>query len=466
MLPRTLTTAFASLFLSIGLLLSGCGSAPHVVSGGDPVPTPLTLSTEKTSVVKMRPLSAGMVALTETPVSFFQPGPIRHLLFTDKAGVRVSQFEAPTGWSLLDFAVHPSNEVTAVLSSQTKLQLVRLRGTGEVISQAEFADPSVATDPAYDLAQYIHPDSSLQPYIMHDAARLASIGEEAVIAIRTGRNAVVVYRLRSTGQGFSVQWRTLVEPGYPILGRFVTSGTYDAMGQLENHLRVHLDADASGRIAVAVLASSFDEALEAHQAHFKESVPATTVYGVIVTRISSNGVRVGSTVVDTSVLNELHGLRLSGTQILLVGRVRTTRRPDGGGWDAYDALLRADDGAVTAFNVVDVAMGDVLFDMLPATGGGYIAGGTTNYTQNPSGASISEDADPLLAVLDAQGRLVRRAGGATKGPRHNSVHSLASAGSALWVGGMVNGPGTHSHDAAPDAITADGYVRSVDPATL
>jgi hypothetical protein len=108
--------------------------------------------------------------------------------------------------------------------------------------------------------------------------------------------------------------------------------------------------------------------------------------------------------------------------------------------------------------VIDIDRGDIVFDLLPLAEGRMLAAGTTGYTQNPGGASISETSQPLLAVLDANGGVQQRLP-FTAGARQNQVRSLAAWNGGWLAGGLVNGPGTHSGDNDPALIFADGYVR-------
>jgi hypothetical protein len=108
--------------------------------------------------------------------------------------------------------------------------------------------------------------------------------------------------------------------------------------------------------------------------------------------------------------------------------------------------------------VIDVDRGDVLFDVATLPSGRYLALGTTGYVQNPSGASISEAAQPLLALLNADGSLAQNLG-YPGGTRHNQLTTIAPLNGGWIVGGMINGPGTHSGDANRDLIAADGFLR-------
>lgn len=112
---------------------------------------------------------------------------------------------------------------------------------------------------------------------------------------------------------------------------------------------------------------------------------------------------------------------------------------------------------------LDVDRGDVVFDFAVTPGGQLLAVGATGYTQNPGGASISESSAPLAALLDADGKFVRRLVLAS-GPRHNQVRSVAAWNGRWIAAGMQNGPGTHSGDEDNALIRADGYIRAFDSA--
>jgi hypothetical protein len=200
----------------------------------------------------------------------------------------------------------------------------------------------------------------------------------------------------------------------------------------------------------------FNFTFRAHSDYFNEPIAAST--GVLLTRVSTqDGRRLGSTVVDTKQRAELHGLRASSHGFALVGRVLSEVRPDGTGWDAFAASV-AQDGSLDAYNVVDVDRGDVLFDIAQLNSGRYLALGTTGYVQNPAGESISEVAQPLLVLLGPDGALVQNLG-FPGGPRHNQLTTIVRGAGGWLLGGMVNGPGTHSADTDRALLVADGFLR-------
>ncbi|HET7527393.1 MAG TPA: hypothetical protein VFK10_15735, partial [Burkholderiaceae bacterium] len=360
------------------------------------------------------------------------------------------------GWALADMAVHPSGDVTVVLTTARAVRLVRLDRHAAVLSDQPFLDAQAPSDPYFAFGSAVKDDEALQPVLTHDAARVAALGESLALVLRTGRNAVVVYRLDRTAAGYQLAWRVLVEPGTSILGLGVTGGTFDVFGQLENHVHVALDVDASGTLGIGVSERPFfNFAFEAHAAQFGE--PITARHGCLLTRVSGDGHRLGTTVIDTQQQAELHGVRATPGGFALVGRVLSEVRADGGGWDGFVAIVSAA-GRAGPYAVIDVDRGDVLFDIAALPSGRYLAVGATGYTQNPSGASVSEDAQPLLAVLDAGGAFARRLPFAG-GPRHNQLDTIAAHGSTWLVAGMRDGPGTHSGDSDRALIRADGFVR-------
>jgi hypothetical protein len=140
--------------------------------------------------------------------------------------------------------------------------------------------------------------------------------------------------------------------------------------------------------------------------------------------------------------------------------VFSQQRDDGTGWDAYAAHVDRASGALLSYRVVDLDRGELLFDIAPFAPGRYLVAGTAGYTENPTGASVSEQSTPLLAVLESDGTLRQRIDFAA-GARQNQLRSIVARGGNWLVGGLVNGPGTHSGDGNPALITADGFVREI-----
>jgi hypothetical protein len=446
---------YRTLFTLAALLpcvfLTACGGGKTPTNNG------VDLAVMGQTVTKVRTAGSEIVLLEEQLNSIFQDGPHRTLAILQSDGQTVHPYTAPAGWSVVDFAVHPSGDISVVLTTTTDVRIVRLDSKGSSRSDQVFADPASPADPYFNYANGLKNDNALQPTLMHDAARLAPLGESLAMVLRTGRNAIVAYRLDpDAGGAYRQAWRTLVEPGASILLVSITSGSFDVFGELQNHLRIFVDADAAGTVAVGVVnAPMANFTFRAHSDFFGEPIAAST--GVLVTRVASDGRRLGSTVIDTQNVSELHGVRATPQGFAAVGRVLTEVRSDGSGWNAFTALVGSD-GVLGSYHVADVDRGDVLFDIAALPSGRYLALGTTGYTQNPSGESISEVAQPLLVLLNADGSLAQNLN-YSGGPRQNQLTTIAPRNGHWLLGGMINGPGTHSGDGNPGLIVADGFVR-------
>src|SRR4029077_11221947 len=97
----------------------------------------------------------------------------------------------PPGWQPADFAAHPSGDTPLILTTAAEVRIVRLDPNGSIRSEQLFLDPAAATDPFFNYAGGLKNDDALQPALMHDAARLAPLGESLAVVLRTGRNAIV-----------------------------------------------------------------------------------------------------------------------------------------------------------------------------------------------------------------------------------------------------------------------------------
>jgi len=438
---------------------SGCGGDEVMPTiARTPPPAAVDLVIPAQAVTKVRVAGNVVAFLQEHLVSIFEQGPQRTLAILDRDGRTAHPYTAPAGWSVVDFAVHPSGRISAVLTTLTEVRIVRLSAAGAILSDQPFLDAESPADPFFNYEGGIHNDTALQPALMRDAARVVALGESLVLVLRTGRNAVVAYRLDPDANSAYVRaWRRLVEPGSSIFGKALISGTFDAFGQLDNHVRIFTDADAAGVIAIAVENDPrFNFTFRAHTEYFGE--PLNDTAGVVLTRIASDdGRRLGSTELDTNARSELHAVRATASGFMLAGRVFSEARADGTGWNAFTARV-GHGGNLEFYAVLDVDQSDVLFDLAELSTGGYLALGATAYVQNPSGASISESAQPLLIQLNPDGSKLKRldfAGGA----RHNQLRTLARLNDRWLLGGMTNGPGTHSGDAQPELIFADGFLR-------
>jgi len=87
----------------------------------------------------------------------------------------------------------------------------------------------------------------------------------------------------------------------------------------------------------------------------------------------------------------------------------------------------------------------MFWDLAPLDDGSVLGVGSTNYTQNPGGLSVSDARDDLAVIVGPDGavraRLYLPAGPAGRGNEVTSVRVIQ--GRAMFAG-VKNAPGTHA----------------------
>ncbi len=379
--------------------------------------------------------------------------PDRRILLFDSTGAPRGQVEAAPSRTLLDVAVHPSGEGTVLEAGDDGYHLVRIDRAGARLREVLLVDPAIATDPP--LLRDGEPSGPIELHT-RDTGRLVADGEGLVVATRTGRHSVVAYRVSAA---LVVEARTLVVPAHAIYPVGLTGGSYDTFGQLDAHYGVHVARDASGVVYVGVQHARVDslalvEALS--------SVFGDVVFGdpdgrdLYVTRIAPDGRRLGVVAVGTAEEDQLYGFRATEDGVLLVGR---SEIPDETGTGFEALVARVDGKGVASVQRFDVARGDVAFDAVPVAGGVLVVGASA-YVQNPHGASISEEATSFAGVLASSATsLHAELASLPASPRQSQVRfAVPLADGRVLVGGMLDGPGTHSADLDPALLRARGFV--------
>ena len=181
--------------------------------------------------------------------------------------------------------------------------------------------------------------------------------------------------------------------------------------------------------------------------------------GVLLTRVAiADGRRLGSTVIDTRELAGLHGVRV--TPVASYWWAGFSPRYDPTEAVGMRSLRWSGTMARPARTAPSMSSRRRIVRYFRVAQWAYIALGTTGYIQYPSGASISEAAQPLLVLLNTDGSLAQNLG-YTGGARHNQLTTIAPLNGGWLLGGMINGPGTHSGDGDRALIVTDGFLREV-----
>lgn len=407
-------------------------------------------------VERARPGSGWLVLLERTQLlsEYWAPG--RELAWLDAAGQVVRAHGSTADSAVLDFAQHPSGELTVLVSTTEHYALRRFDERGNFLGETALEDPFIDQDPP------ALPPGTVTPAIeqgSRDAARLATLGEDVVVATRTGRHSVVAYRFGFEAGAFTQRWRALVVPGHSLYPVGLTGGSYDTFGQLEAQYVPHVAVSDSGVVFLATqhpLAGG-DSHIRAHAKVFGEQLVGDADHAdLYVTRLSSTGARLGTSVVGTSEIDELYGLRAVGETAYLVGRTEHWNE-QGTGFDALVGIVSATDGSVTT-RELDVELSDLAFDAYPLAGGGLLVAGVSGYAQNPHGASVTEASHAFVVRLGADGS--RESVELPSSARHDEARAaMLLEGDRLLVAGMLGGPGTHSADGDQSLIRANGFLE-------
>ncbi len=387
--------------------------------------------------------------------------PDRQIALLDALGKEQARLGPATGRELIDVAVHGSGALTALEASDDGYFLVRFDAAGARLRETPLVDDAIYTDLPKMHEDDVH-RSRIEPHT-HDAGRILAASEGVVLATRTGRHSVVAYGVAfDPASGYAPAWRTLVVPAHGITQVALIGGSYDTFGQLDAPYVPHLARDASGTIYVGVQHARLEGGLmvKAFESVFGEKVTTDPDrLDLFVTRITHGGERLGISVVGTPEDDQLYGLRSETSGAMVLGRSELWNA-EGTGFEALVGHV-ASDGSVTV-DRFDVERSDIAFDALRTSSGDVIAVGARGYSQNPRGASVSEESYPFALVRSSGA--TTRALSLPQGPRHGEARFvMPTTDGRLLVGGMLDGPGTHSADGDQTLLRTRGFIRFVTP---
>ena len=371
--------------------------------------------------------------------------PQRKLVWLDADFKTLREYQPPEGRFLIDFAVHPSGAATIVelepapgadlFLKPIKAQLTRFLPTDRRSARRSIRESPTPARPSRSPSRSTGPASPGR-------------GRTMLVIVRWSDNSVRAHRLEFRDGAFHPSWTTVVEPPAALLAIGIIGGGFDNFHQGDRMAFVYLDVDSTGTASVVVPSTA--EVLTAHDAFFHEQLLAGADaphfdYGVsIITRLSPGGERTYAVLSGLGTNKRLLGIRSTAQTLYLIGRVRVGNNP--GDWDAWTQAFDASTGQASAERVLDVQSGDMFWD-LAALGDGTILGvGSTNYTQNPAGLSVSDARDDLAVIVGADGAIRKRltlpAGPAGRGNEVTSVRVIE--GRWGMFAGVKNAPGTHA----------------------
>jgi len=459
--------------LTLPLVLSAAcgsttGSPPEVHNppdAGPPTvdPGPAFARTEGWSVRRRMRLPAGTdVVLEEQLASFtvaaFGASRIRRVDSSVQA-----TWTAPDGFLIEDAALHPSGAVTAVLvDTDFAVWLARLSPNLALLQIERLHDPEIVHDPFPAGGGVTQPTDLTANALPRDSVRTAPDGEEAVVVAVTPLNSVLLYRL-----AFSTHWeaprRALLLPVTAHLPFLPIGGSFDTFGAMWSSFRALVDVDTEGNAYVAFWANPFT--IRAHTAFAGDDLQKISTNrfsqdsDVLLEKRDRAGNRLWARVVGTENEDEPYALRVAHGEVAVVGRSRRVPGDDNTFWDAFLSVSAAD-GTLRGTRSFQLEASSIFLSVDGAPGGGWLAGGSEGWSQNPSGLSIlsfgskllvelpSPDADPVRIPLPA-------------GPRHNEIRSVLADTTHRWFAGHEDGPVMHTGDGDLSQIHATGVAGFV-----
>lgn len=434
------------------LLMASCNDDDLSRDSLRDIPT-ATVKIDGQAVIKAIPTNYGWVILKETLQEQFRiTKPKREIAWTNNDFVETRNYKNDADWSLNDLTVHPSGDVSAIATMVEfkggpdyliRIKLLRFKSGGLVIEQELASMPRETEDLPY------FPGSI-------DRAKVVALGEEVYVVARWRNNDVQAHRISFADDKFNVEWQTLVEPEHFVGTMGIIGGGFDNFRQGDRYFFIYADVDNGGNLHIAVPSS--EELLISHDEHFGENLLAGTDpvgynFGAVIhTRLTPSGSRMYSKVQGTSRDTRIINMRAANDGIYFVGRMKTGLNPNS--WDAWVLKANIWSGAQIYENTIDIRDGDMFWSIDGIRDGGAVAVGTTDYTQNPAGLSVSNERNAAAFVLDAQGRITKELK-LPQGPsgRGNETMFVSTIDSKkVILAGVHNAPGTHA------AIYCDGFV--------
>jgi hypothetical protein len=410
---------------------------------------------------RLRSAAGRDLVLEEQPISFttvlYGPSRVRLLPTAQATGWT---WTPPPGSYIADVCWHPSGEASVVLlNPDLSISLARLDDELAELAFSPLHDPAIATDPNVT-------DAGAQDLLANgfasDSARIAASGEDIVVVVDTSWNSIVAYRA-SYHVTWSAPQRTLLEPPANLTPFLPTGGTFDTFGAMVDWFRSPLDVDEEGNAYVVYWAGS--SRFRAHDDAFHDglaalpgdpSAPGTRDSDVTVTRMDAGGARAWSRVLGTSHEDEPYAIRARDGVVTVVGRSRRLPGFDNTAWDAFAGAVTAS-GDVLGSRAIPLNASSILLAVDGLPGGGFVAGGSDGWSQNPDGLSVLSYGTKLLLTFSSLSADPVRPS-LTPGPRNNEIRTVLGDATRIWFGGDEDGPIMHTADGDLSQIHASGVL--------
>lgn len=393
---------------------------------------------------------------------------VRQIVYQSSTEARSVVWAAPARERMTAALASPSLTWVAVGVDEERRPFLARGERQGLISKQTVDDPALAADLRAWLGT--EPPSALRVgFMSEDSVRVAGTIDEPTVTLVSEHNAVLAYRFRWNGAGFASMARTLVSPAFAQAPYLPIGASYDNFDAVVHDFSARIASVPSG--ASYVVVPSNHQRLRVHNRIFGTQLQPlrsdddllNRPSDLLVSRLRQDGSIEWSRLVGIDdVDDEVYALATDDNERLaVVGRTRRERGRDNSEWHISLHVVRAD-GQAAYSQTVDVPGNGIAQAASFGEDGSLFVGGTANWLQNPSGISLYQPGRPLLLQVsfDAQGRpglpIVRDdLLPSTLG--HAELRAVATTAGRLWLGGLENGPLTHTGDSDPSLIRADGW---------
>lgn len=358
----------------------------------------------------------------------------------------VMEYAVSDDEDIVDFEVLDNDELVLLVSSALEYSFHKIDFKGELVNKSTIEE--------------IEPFSGFGDISITDTALF--------FAARHSNLTVTLSSFKYTAStGFVESWRTVIEPETNFASWGMNGGSYDVFEQIIQpyHVFVSIDQQSNAYVTVPGLYGLFNH----HNEFFDERLWFTGAdidswedspqywpqMDALVTKVSSTGERIYTSVIGTDLPDEIYGSKIIDEQLYVYGR---SNRFHGKFYDAFIATMDIELGTLNYAYNIDIFNGDIFYDVAQLTDGRILAVGATGWSKNPFGFSVSENSEKLAVFVDENGTVTNTIV-LPQGARHNQIRSLTVLNDEwLLFGGFDNGPGTHSGDADGSLIRADAFL--------
>ena len=462
--------------LTLPLFLPACGSTfadpgqfrtPPDGGSTGPVtvdPGPALKKTEGWSVRRRMRSASGVDLVLEEQLTSFTVAALGTTRIRRVDGAGAGPWNAPSELFIEDAVLHPSGGVSAVLvNAQFEVWLVRLSPGLELLELRQLIDPDIAQDPFPPSTGLPTPTELTVNSLPRDSVRAAADGEDMVVVAMTPLESVILYRIGFSSGVWEAPRRALVVPVKHHIPFLPIGGTFDTFGAMWSSFRALVDVDEQGAAYVAFWVNP--QKIQAAAAFTGDPLQKVSSErfsqdsDVLLMKLDRSGNRLWTRVVGTENEDEPYALRAAQGEVAVVGRARRVPGDDNTFWDAFLSVSAAD-GTLRGTRAYPLQASSIFLAVDAIPGGGWLAGGSEGWSQNPEGLSILSFGSKLLVeLLDVAAAPVRIP--LEAGPRNNEVRSVSADPTHRWFAGHEDGPIMHTGDGDLSEIHATGAIGFV-----